>query len=133
MTNTQDPMEIYRAALENVPVPVETEPPAFRRAEAWPYPDLARLWLRLETSAFAAFPNLEVTVYDPQDRIVSQMFLVEIRQPYQSFTMHLREKPQAGAEYRMEIKLVRDEEVLDARSIPVKLVFRDLESPSSET
>ena len=39
----RDPKEIYRESLASIPVNVETEPPVIRRAEVWPYPDLARL------------------------------------------------------------------------------------------
>jgi hypothetical protein len=129
---TQDPMEIFRESLANVPVRVEASPPVIGRAEVLPYPDLIRLWMRLETSEFAASPNLEIAVFDPADKIVSQMFLVEIPQPYQSLTLHLRETPQEGGSYRAEIKLVRDDAVLDTRSIPFDLVFRDPESDAAE-
>lgn len=125
MTRTQDPVEIYRESLANIPAAVEARPPTIRRAEAWPYPELDRLWVRLETDPFAAFPNLSLTLTDPDGLVVSTMFLVEIRQPYQSLTMHLRRSPRPGERYTLEIELSRDEVVLDTQVISLELSFRE--------
>ena len=48
MTEFQDPIEIYRESLASMAIPIEEHPPVIRRAEVWPYPDLVRLWVRLE-------------------------------------------------------------------------------------
>jgi hypothetical protein len=53
------------------------------------------------------------------------MFLVEIRESYQSVTLHLRHAPQPGASYRLEIEMMRDDAILDARQVPFDLVFRE--------
>ncbi|PKO22896.1 MAG: hypothetical protein CVU38_06950 [Chloroflexi bacterium HGW-Chloroflexi-1] len=127
MTQCRDPLEIYREALASIPVPTEERPPAIERAEVWPYPELARLWVRVETGPFAAFPNLELVILDPAGQPVSQMFMVEIRQPYQSLTMHLRQPPRPGERYRLEITLSRNEETLDTRTVEFEMVFREPE------
>jgi hypothetical protein len=127
MTKLDDPIEIYRASLASLPVPVEEHPPAIRRAEVWPYPDLVRLWVRMETTPFAAFPNVAFTVTDPDGAAAASMFMVEIREPYQSVTLHLRRPPRPGERYRLEIELSRDETVLDTRSIDFDLTFRNPE------
>jgi len=106
----------------------EEHPLAIRRAEVWPYPDLIRLWVRVETDSFAAYPNLAFTVRDPDGRVVSTMFMVEIRQPYQSVTMHLRQPPRPGESYTLEIELSRDEAVLDTREVPFELICREPEA-----
>lgn len=127
MTEMQDPIEIYRAAMAAIPLREETEPPSIRRAEVWPYPDLRRLWTRVETTPFAAYPNLAFTVADPDGAVVCTMFMVEIREPYQSVTLHLRQNPRPGEPYTLTIELERDEQVLDTRVLSFDLVFHDPE------
>jgi len=131
VTELQDPIELYRQALANAPVPVEEHPPVIERAEVWPYPDLQRLWVRVQTSPFAAFPNLVFTVADPDDQTVCVMFMVEIRESYQSITLHLRQAPRPGEMYRLEIVLERAEAALDRRLIEFPLVFRQPEEATA--
>jgi hypothetical protein len=125
VTATRDPIEVYRESLANMPLANESQPPTIQRAEVWPYPDLRRLWLRVETSSFAALPNLEFAAFDPDDELVSYMLMIEIRQPYQSVTLHLRRPPRAGGRYRLEIVLSRDEHELDTRTLGFDLAYRD--------
>lgn len=125
MTQMQNPEEIWQDSLRKAPPRVEEHPPAIQRAEAWPYPDLRRLWVRLETGAFAEFPNLELTLTDAEKRVVSSMFVVEMREAYQSLTLHLREEPHPGERYHLTIVLSRNEEVLDTQELNFDLVFRD--------
>ena len=125
MTEMEDPLEIYRRSLAEVQPISEAHPPRIERAEVWPYPDLAKLWVRLEVSPFAAFPNLAFTVTGPDDDIVCTMFMVEIRELYQSVTLHLRQDPRPGETYHLLIELSRDEEMLDERTLDFELVFKD--------
>lgn len=125
MTQMQDPNEIWRASLTEAPRRAEEHPPVFQRVEAWPYPDLDRLWVRLETSPFDASPNLELLLTDPDGEVVSAMFMVEMRETYQSLTLHLRQPPRPGERYRLTLELTRDEQVLDTRALELDLVFRD--------
>ena len=125
MTQMPNPEDIWRESLSKAPPRVEEHPPIIQRAEAWPYPDLRRLWVRLEISPFAAFPNLELTLTDPDGQVVSGMFIVEVREVYQSLTLHLRQEPRRGERYRLAISLSRDEDVLDAHILDFDLVFRD--------
>ena len=124
MTQIDDPIEIYRKALAEIPAVVEEHPPVINRAEVWPYPELDRLWVRVETSRFAAFPNLAFTVLDPDWGTATTLFMVEIRETYQTITLHLRQAPRPGARYRLEIELSRAEAVLDTRTLEFDLVFR---------
>ena len=134
MTKLQDPIEIYRDSLAGTPERVESQPPVIERAEVWPYPDLKRLWVRVQVSSFAAFPSLALTVAEPGGAVACSMFMVEIRDAYQSVTLHLRREPRPGASYRLEIELMRDEAVLDTKAIVFELVFRepDQEAPAGE-
>jgi hypothetical protein len=125
MTQMQDPDEIWRASLTAAPRRVEEAPPVFLRAEAWPYPDLDKVWVRLETSPFDAFPNLELLLADPDGDLVSDMFMVEMRETYQSLTLHLRRPPRPGERYHLTLELTRDEQSLDTLEMDVDLIFRD--------
>lgn len=125
MTEMEDPLEVYRRSLADAPQVVEAHPPRIERAEVWPYPDLQRLWARVQISPFAAFPNLAFTVTDPDGAVVCTMFMVEIREVYQSVTMHLRQPPRTGEPYRVLIELSRDEVELDARTLDFELTFQD--------
>ncbi len=125
MTELQDPIEIYRAALAELAAREEAGPPVIQRAEVWPYPDLQRLWVRLETSPFAAPPDVSFTVSDPDGAVVCSMFIVEMHAPYQAVTLHLRQAPRPGETYRLEIELSRAEAVLDRRTLTFELTFRE--------
>ena len=125
MTEFKDPKEIYREAMERVQQTVEAQPPTIQRAEVWPYPELDRLWVRVETGGFTTFPNLTFTLFGPEGDVVSTMFMVEIRNPYQSLTMHLRRAPRPDETYRLEVVLDRDGATLDTREIEFPLTYRD--------
>jgi len=125
MTEMRDPEEIYRESLASVPASVETRPPVITRMEVLPYPDLTRLWVRIEVSAFARFPDLELTVYGPDGQVACTMYMVEIRRTYQSLTLHPRHPSRPGARYVLEVALIRDETLLDTQQLPFDLVFRE--------
>jgi hypothetical protein len=125
MTELQDPTEIYRESLAGIPVPIEAQPPVIERAEVWPYPDLNRLWVRVQISTFARFPDLAFTITGPGGEVVTTMFIVEVREPYQSLTMHLRQPPQPEGRYELEIELSRDEDLLDRRTIEFVLAYHE--------
>src|SRR5512139_2234388 len=93
MTQMQDPNEIWRASLTEAGERKEEHPPTIQRAEVWPYPELDRLWVRLEISPFVAFPNLELTLFGPDGEAINSMYMVEVREAYQSLTIFLRQPP----------------------------------------
>lgn len=125
MTKFRDPKQILDESLAGLEPVVESHPPVLQRAEVWPYPELDRLWVRVESSAFVAFPNFDFTVFDSDGQVVSSMFVVEARNAYQSLVMHLRQPPRPGEHYQLEIVLSRDEQVLDTRVIDFALVYQD--------
>jgi hypothetical protein len=125
MAKFKDPIEIYRESLKDLPVPAEEHPPRIERAEAWPYPELDRIWIRLEISPFATHPNLAFALLGPDGQAVSTMDIVEIREPYQSLTLHLRQPPRPGEPYRLAIELSRGDAVLDTRFVDFELVYRE--------
>jgi hypothetical protein len=125
MTQMQDPNEIWRASLTDAGERTEEHPPTILRAEAWPYPDLDRLWVRVEISSFVAYPNLELILTGPGGEVINSMFMVEVHETYQSLTFHLRRPPEPGQQYRLTVELTRDEQMLDTRELDFDLVFRD--------
>jgi hypothetical protein len=125
MTDLQDPVEVFQTSLAAAPVVVELHPPALERVEVRPYPDLSRLWVRIQISPFSTHPNLALTLLDPDATVVSTLFVVEARQPYQSLTLHLRQPPRLSEPYRLEIELSRDGQVLDTRLVPFTLEFEE--------
>jgi hypothetical protein len=125
MTQMQDPNEIWLASLTEAGERTEDRPPTIQRAEVWPYPELNRLWVRVEISPFVAYPNLELILSDPNGEVINSMYMVEVRETYQSLTLHLRQEPHPGQPYRLTIELTRDEQMLDTRQLHFELVFRD--------
>ncbi|GAB4522304.1 MAG: hypothetical protein Kow0047_32960 [Anaerolineae bacterium] len=112
-------------------IPLVTGPTRIKRARLYPYPDLTRLWLRVDLSPFSRPPNLTVSVRGPDGALVSEMDLIQWRDPRISLTMHLRRPPQPGATYRAELiltELQEDEEVLLDRTeleFPLEFVEPD--------
>ena len=106
-------------------LPEETEPPTITQLEVFPYPDLTRVWVRMQLSYFNRLPNLELYLYDPDGHLLSDMLLVEHRNFYVDVTLHLRASPCPGERYRLEAFLIRDNEVLDHKVHEFDLVFVD--------
>jgi hypothetical protein len=125
MTVLQDPVEVYRQSLASAPQVVEAHSPVIERAEVLPYPELSRIWVRIQISPFSAFPDLALTLQDPDGATVSTMFIIEAREAYQSLTLHLRQPPRADEAYRLEIELSRDGAVLDTRLLSFALIFKE--------
>jgi hypothetical protein len=132
MTKLQDPVEVYRQAIEGAPKVVESHPPTIERAQVLPYPELTRLWVRVQISPFSTYPNLELTLLNPAGKPVATMFIIEAREPYQSLTLHLRQPPEAGEQYRLQIELSRDGDMLDKRQLDFELTFKEPTDARSE-
>jgi len=89
-----------------------------------PYPDLKRLWVRVQLSNFATPPNVRLLCLDADGQEVAEMLLVEWREPYISITMHLRQ-PQPGAAYVMRVEVARDGALLDTAETAFPLQFTE--------
>ena len=99
-------------------------PLRIERMEVHPYPDLRRLWVRVQLSNFATPPNVRLACLDATGAEVADMLLVEWQDAYISMTMHLRQ-PEPGAQYTFRAEVARDEELLDSRDLPFVLEFQD--------
>ena len=101
----------------------EAEPPRVLRAQALPYPELKRVWVRVELTPFAAHPELEMVILGPDGSVEAEMFMVYVPFTYVSLTMHLRRPPQPSQPYCLMLRLTRDDLLLDQRAAPFDLVF----------
>lgn len=120
----------------NPPIEIvrEDEPPRVLRAQALPYPDLQRVWARVQLTPFASHPELEMVILDPDGQAVAEMIMVDVPFTYISLTMHLRQ-PRAGEPYLLLLRLTREHTLLDQRSVAFDLVFveRDEAMADAET
>lgn len=119
--------------IDPVQFVVEEEPPRFLRAQALPYPELKRVWTRVELTPFARRPGpeLEMALLDPDGREAAAMTMVDVQHTYVSLTMHLRQ-PLPGARYTLLLRLTRDDALLDQRAVPFDLVFVERDAAMAE-
>jgi hypothetical protein len=112
----------------------EDESPRFVRAQALPYPDLQRVWTRVQLTPFAGHPELEMAIIGPDGQVEATMAMVDVQFTYISLTMHLK-RPQPGEGYQLALRLTRDNTLLDQRAVPFDLVFvaRDEAMAEAET
>ena len=109
----------------------EDEPPRFVRAQALPYPDLQRVWTRVQLTPFAGHPELEMVILDPDGQPEATMAMVDVQFTYVSLTMHLR-RPRPGDPYHLLLRLTRDHTLLDQRAVPFDLVFVERDEAMAE-
>jgi hypothetical protein len=103
----------------------EDAPPRLERVQVLPYPDLKRLWVRIQISPFARYPDLDIRILGPDGNEAAEMYVVENRETYLSLTLHLS-APIPGARYLARVTLQRGHEtveVLDTKETPFDLVF----------
>lgn len=109
----------------------EDEPPRFLRAQALPYPDLQRIWTRVQLTPFAGHPELEMAIIDPDGQPAAAMTMVDVQFTYVSLTMHLK-RPRPGESYHLALRLTRDNTLLDQRAVPFNLVFVERDEAMAE-
>jgi hypothetical protein len=109
----------------------EDEPPRFLRAQALPYPDLQRVWTRVQLTPFAGHPELEMAIIDPDGQPTAAMTMVDVQFTYVSLTMHLKQ-PRPGEGYHLALQLTRDNTLLDRRIVPFDLVFVERDEAMAE-
>ena len=95
------------------------------RIAVYPYPDLTRLWVRIQITSFATPVVVQLTCLDQDGREVSDMLLVDWRDPYISLTMHLKKPPVPDATYLLQVLVERDEQVLISHQHEFPLTFVD--------
>ncbi len=95
------------------------------RIAIYPYPDLTRLWVRVQLTSFATPVVVEMSCLDPEGREVGSMLLVDWRDPYISLTMHLKRPPQPDARYQFQIRVERGGDMLTQATTTFPLTFVD--------
>lgn len=109
----------------------EEEPPRFVRAQALPYPDLTRVWTRVQLTPFAGHPELEMAILDADGQPAAVMSMVDVQFTYISLTMHLK-RPRPGDQYLLLLRLTRDNTLLDQRAVSFDLVFVERDEAMAE-
>lgn len=109
----------------------EEEPPRFLRAQALPYPDLKRVWARVQLTEFTDHPTLELAILGPDGEEEAAMVMVDVQHTYISLTMHLR-RSLPGQPYDLLLRLTRDGMLLDQRQVSFSLVFVDRDEAKAE-
>lgn len=109
----------------------ENEPPYFLRAQALPYPDLARVWVRAQITEFVDHPELEMVILGPDGAQEAAMVMVDVQFTYVSLTMHLKHS-WPGETYRLLLRLTRHDQLLDQRDVPFELAFVDRDQAKAE-
>ncbi len=118
-------METANASMAaGISLKFDAGPLRIERMEVRPYPDLSRIWVRVQLSNFATPPNVRLTCLDAAGNEVADMLLVEWQESYISMTMHLR-PPEPGAEYVLRVEVARDEELQDSKDFPFVLEFAE--------
>ncbi len=98
---------------------------SIERIAVYPYPDLKKLWVRVQLSSFATPVVVQMTCLDQDGREVSNMLLVDWRDDYISLTMHLKKPPVPDALYSLSVQVARDEQILDSQQFDFPLTFVD--------
>jgi hypothetical protein len=58
--------------------------------EVTPYPDRFRVHIHIRVTPFMERPNLLLVAHDDEDRVVSELNIIETMHPDMEFTMHIR-------------------------------------------
>ena len=95
------------------------------RIAVHPYPDLTRLWVRVQLTSFATPVMVHLACTDQDGILVSDMMLIDWRDPYISLTMHLKKPPQPDAPYALQVRVERDGEILAEGMHEFPLTFVD--------
>ncbi len=123
---TQVPAALEREKMLELVVGKEPELPKIHSIEVYPYPDLKRLWVRIELTPSDVRPVLDLEIFGPDGQLVSDMLIVETAEYQFSVTMHLRRPPQEGEKYFLRGTLIHDKEEIDRFERTFDLLFVDI-------
>jgi len=123
---TQVPPALDREGMLRLVVGKRSELSRIHSIDVYPYPDLKRLWVKIELTPFDIRPVLDLEVFDPDGRLVSDMLIVETAEYQFSVTMHLRMPPREGEKYFVRGTLIHDKEEIDRFERTFDLLFVDV-------
>lgn len=99
-------MEIFFHDPDDVPLPPGEV--HIRQFSAKPYPDNRRLRVYLEISPFQKRPSAEISIYNPEGKVVASANVIETIDPRLEMTMHMRGNTPSG-EYEVKTVLFYEE------------------------
>ena len=73
--------------------------------EVIPYPDRFRIFIHVRVTPFMERPNLLLTARNEQDRVVSELSIIETMHHDMEFTMHLRGLTEPAGLYTLTAEL----------------------------
>ncbi len=73
-----------------------------------PYRDRRRLRVNVKVTAFRERPNLNLSIHDEDDNIVSELNIIETMHYDMEFTMHLRTADDPAGSYSLTTELFYD-------------------------
>lgn len=112
-------------SLQSINLNFDAGPVQIERIAVHPYPDLTRLWVRVQLSPFETPPNVRLLCVDADGKQAGEMLLVEWRDAYISLTMHLK-KPQPDADYVMRVEVAGNDQLFDSKDHPFSLVYEEI-------
>ncbi len=105
-------------AMPSERTPERAGSPRIRALQATPMPDGRRVVVELELLPAHAPPELELILYDAQGEAVRSMTVMGVMEPQPTYVLHLR-RPDPGARYRVEARLLAGPSLLDRQEVEV--------------
>jgi hypothetical protein len=94
--------------------------------EIFPYPDRFRVFIHIRVTPFLERPNLILTARDEDDRVVSELSIIETMHFDMEFTMHIRNVTDPQGLYTLtatlyfQSKSPPQDEIVEAFEIPAE-------------
>ncbi len=104
--------------MERNPDPMEIPSSPIRALRAIPMPDGRRVVVELELSPLPYPPELELILYNQQGEEVHSMAVMGVMEFRPAYVLHLR-RPDPGARYRVEARLLKESTLLDHQEVEV--------------
>lgn len=107
-------------------VPLPKDHVKIEKLEINPYPDRFRVHIHIQVTPFMERPNLLLVAHDEQDRIVSELNIIETMHADMEFTMHLRNVKEPAGVYTLtadlfyETRTPPQDRRLEAFTIPIE-------------
>ncbi|WP_352429658.1 CoA-binding protein [Thermoflexus sp.] len=102
------------------PEPGPTDPPRIQALQATPMVDGRRVVVEVMLSPFRQPPDLELVLYNERGEEVHSLAVMEVMTFQVTYVLHLR-RPDPGARYRVEARLLNGETVLDRQEVEVRI------------
>jgi hypothetical protein len=90
---------------EGAESPKPREEVRIQELETVVYPDRFRIFIHIRVMPFLERPNLLITARNAEDRVVSELSIIETMHNDMEFTMHLRNVQEPAGEYTLTADL----------------------------